>query len=130
MDDTLNIMSTPEVRQFVQDIVLSSSSVQRGLKLAPFDGTPPQKVAKFLEDFDEFADSYGWNDKERLTKIAIYLTDAAKIWYRLYAKERVNKEKISWSELKQELKTFFLPQIMKPIYVSSYKAVNKYKMSP
>ena len=57
MDDTLNIMSTPEVRQFVQDIVLSSSSVQRGLKLAPFDGTPPQKVAKFREDFDELADS-------------------------------------------------------------------------
>lgn len=51
-------------------------------------------------------------------EVPTFLTEGAKTWYRLYAKELICKDKVSWKEFKEALTSFY-PAITIPFYANN-----------
>lgn len=92
----------------IQDFVFNTTYYQRG-PLPPFDGVEPFKISRFSEDFEEAADFYNWDEKEKSKKIPTFLSEGAKTGYRLYVKELISKETLNWTAFKDAIIDYFLP---------------------
>lgn len=78
-------------------------------KIEPCNGKSYSNLLLFLRGFEDYADTYHWNDNERVTQVAYYLKDDAKTWYHQVAKNLINEKKICWENFKKEIKEYFLP---------------------
>lgn len=94
-----------DIRAAVSEVVASTIATHRNPRLDPYDGSPLSDVNTFVRDFEDLADSYGWNDQDKLKRAPLYLTAAAKDWYHVNVKGTT----ITWSSFVEKLKEYFLP---------------------
>lgn len=104
-----HVIVLDELETMVADAIHATRLVPRGPKLRPFDGTSAGRIGRFLEDYEEYATSYNWYEGKMLRKIPMYLTNAAKTWYRLNVRDRISERRLRWKGFKDEITRYFFP---------------------
>ena len=86
-------MSRKDISIDIQDLsqqLASNLMSTSSMKIAPFTGSGPgSDIVKWLEDFNDIAESQSWDESTKLKKFPAYLAGVAKDFYKLYVKEAV-----------------------------------------
>ena len=93
-------------REAIQEIttILQNNTQSTDVRMRQFNGNSDEAVA-WIEEFEYFADSNGWDDAKRKSKLGTYLTGPSRDWFRL----EIRNSTLTWNAIKEAFYAQFLP---------------------
>ena len=107
MNPVPNSLTPAEVKALVREAIASSMNNNPTKKIETFDGSKQKDVVKWLEEYEYFANAYGWPDEAKVIKLPLYLSSYARDWYTVYV-SIADEDGLGLDELKDRMKDFFL----------------------
>src|SRR5882724_11926675 len=109
---TLNPLANLNVKDFAKLVGESVTNVMNTggyLRLNPYSGDYSYRALEFIEDFNDCAKAKGWSDANKFDRFGMYLSDAAKSWFKLTMHKSVNPPS-DWDALSKAFIAHHLPK--------------------